>query len=153
MDYPSTSLSRICCCYLATEIADTKVIDWFSDADWWLSQGGTGHLLSFNEPDRPDQAAMTPQEAADAYRTYMHPYIGRAQLGSPAISNGGYAWLQDFLGRCSDCHIDFIAAHWYNPWNLQSDFQNWVNAICSLANGRQVWITEVCLQLAHSGGY
>ena len=115
---------------------------WFDNAWYWVNNGGTGHLLAFNEPERPDQANLSPQDAANAYRTYMMPFAGHAQLGAPAVSNDGYQWMSQFLSACSDCQIDFIPIHWYNDNSMEYDLENWVNSICSLS-GRQVWITEV----------
>lgn len=116
---------------------------WFDNAWYWLNNGGSGHLLGFNEPDRPDQAHMTPGEAVDAWRKYMEPFVGHAQLGAPAVSNGGYDWLRQFLDQCSGCHIDFIPVHWYNDHSLEFDLENWVNKVCRLGGGRPLWITEV----------
>ncbi|KAK3181589.1 hypothetical protein K4F52_007144 [Lecanicillium sp. MT-2017a] len=115
---------------------------WFDNAWYWLNNGGSGHLLGFNEPDRPDQAHMTPGEAVDAWRKYMEPFVGHAQLGAPAVSNGGYDWLRQFLDQCSGCHIDFIPVHWYNDHRLEFDLENWVNKVCRLGGGRPLWITE-----------
>jgi hypothetical protein len=117
---------------------------WSTNAWNWINNGGTGHLLAFNEPEQTGQANLSPTDAANAWRTYMEPFYGHAQLGAPAVSNDGYSWISQFLQACSDCHIDFIPIHWYNDWTLESDFENWVNSICSLGGGRQVWITEVC---------
>jgi hypothetical protein len=116
---------------------------WNSRVNYWLSQGGSGHLLGFNEPDLASQSSLSVGQAVQGYRTYMKPFIGRASIGTPAVTNGGYSWLQDFLSQCNDCGIDFIVAHWYNDQSLFSDFQNWVNKLCTLGNGKQVWITEV----------
>ncbi|KAH8902330.1 hypothetical protein BR93DRAFT_261629 [Coniochaeta sp. PMI_546] len=115
---------------------------WNDRASYWLSQGGSGHLLGFNEPDLASQASLSVAQAVQGYRTYMKPFIGRASIGSPAVTNGGYDWLSQFLSQCNDCGINFIAAHWYNDHTLFTDFQNWVNRLCTLGNGKQVWITE-----------
>lgn len=115
---------------------------WATNANLWLSRG-TKHLLGFNEPERSDQAALAPQQAADAWRKYMNQFSGRAKLGAPAVSNDGYNWLKDFLGKCHDCHIDFVPVHWYNDHTLERDLEDWVNKICSLVGNRKVWITEV----------
>lgn len=115
---------------------------WFDMATSWLGQG-SGHLLGFNEPDLAEQAGLTPGDAVNAWRTYMEPFAGTAQLGAPAVTNGGFDWISQFLQQCTDCHIDFIPVHWYNPASLEFDFENWVNSICTLGGGRQVWITEV----------
>ncbi|KAL7966811.1 hypothetical protein HDV63DRAFT_384024 [Trichoderma sp. SZMC 28014] len=115
---------------------------WSTNAWNWLNNGGSGHLLAFNEPEQAGQANLTPGDAANAWMQYMEPFHGHAQLGAPAVSNDGYSWLSQFLQACSACNIDFIPIHWYNDWTLESDFENWVNSICSLGGGRQVWITE-----------
>lgn len=114
---------------------------WFSNAYYWLDNG-SGHILGFNEPERPEQANLTPQQAATAFKQYLTPFVGRASIGAPAVSNDGYAWITQFMGLCHDCGIDFIPIHWYNDHTLFSDFQNWVTSICNL--GYTVWITEVC---------
>lgn len=123
--------------------ASDHTTDWFSNAWYWLLDGGSGHLLAFNEPEVADQADLSAADAAAAWMTYMEPFAANAQLGSPAVSNDGYAWMEEFLEACSDCTIDFLAVHWYNDYTLFSDFQNWVDSICDLGNGKQVWITEV----------
>ncbi|KAM3550019.1 hypothetical protein ARSEF4850_008549 [Beauveria asiatica] len=115
-------------------------IVWNDRVDKWLRQG-TGHLLAFNEPDRPlPQAAMSVGDAVDAWWRYMEPYAGRARLGAPAVSNGGWGWITKFLDECQGCHVDYIPVHWYNPDSLEHDFEGWINLICSL--GRPVWVTE-----------
>ena len=118
---------------------------WFSDASYWLVDGGSGHLLAFNEPEQSGQSNLTPQEAHDAYLTYMTPFVGRAQLGAPAVSNDGLAWITEFMGLCNDsnCGVTFIPVHWYNNYDQFSDLQNWITEICNLGNGLQVWLTEV----------
>lgn len=85
---------------------------------------------------------MTPAEAVSAFLEWMTPYHGHAQLGSPAITNAGTAWLQTFLDGCGSCEIDFIAAHWYDEATNFAYFEEYVNEVCSIANGKQVWITE-----------
>lgn len=118
---------------------------WFDNAWYWLNKGGSGHLLGFNEPDRGDQASMTPDQAVAGWKRYMEPFAGHAQLGAPAVSNGGFNWIKEFLQKCNGCHIDFVPVHWYNDASLEWDFENWVNKICSISGGRKVWITEVSL--------
>ena len=116
---------------------------WWDDANYWLVNGGSGHLLAFNEPDHPEQASLTPQQAADGFRKYLTPFKDRAEIGSPAVTNGGYDWLKQFLNLCQDCGVEFIAVHWYNNWNQVDDLKNWINKVCALGGGRQVWLTEV----------
>jgi len=72
---------------------------------------GSKHLMSFNEPDHPDQSNIDPASAAKSYKKWMQPYAGVAKLGSPAITNGGGTWgvnwLKSFMASCTNCTIDF----------------------------------------------
>ncbi|PSR92148.1 glycosyl hydrolase catalytic core-domain-containing protein [Coniella lustricola] len=119
----------------------TANFTWTADAQAWIANGST-HLLAFNEPEQSAQANLSPAVAASFYRVYLEPFAGQAKLGAPAVSNDGWDWLNQFLGNCSDCTIDFIPVHWYNPWNLTSDLEMWVNKTCGLPAGRPVWVTE-----------
>ena len=77
------------------------------------ASSGTQHLLAFNEPDINN---LSPADAATAYQNYMQPYAGQFQLGAPAVTNGGaptgLTWLDQFLGNCTSCRIDFVPIHW-----------------------------------------
>ncbi|KAK9893808.1 glycoside hydrolase family 128 protein [Cystobasidium minutum MCA 4210] len=78
-------------------------------------------LLGFNEPQADmcaNQACMTADVAAAAWRQYMTPWKSRgAILVSPSITQGdiGANWLTDFLNMCppADCKVDAISLHWY----------------------------------------
>lgn len=123
---------------------------WADRVNKWLDRG-TGHLLGFNEPEQPlPQAAMSVADAVHAWRTHMEPFAGRAKLGAPSVSNDGWDWITQFMDQCQGCHIDFIPIHWYNPFSLVHDFENWVNRICGL--GKPVWITEMNF-LSNTGLY
>lgn len=129
--------------------ASAATTAWATDAAAWLANASaTTHLLAFNEPEQPQQANMAPAPAAAYYMQYMQPFAGSARLGAPAVSNDGYAWLEQFLGNCSACTIDFVPIHWYNPWNLTADLEDWVRRICALPGNRSVWVTEVRFSFA-----
>ncbi|XWX02060.1 hypothetical protein V2A60_010092 [Cordyceps javanica] len=100
---------------------------WFDNAWHWLNVGGSGHLLAFNEPDRDDQAHLSVGDAVGAWKQYMEPFAGHAQLGAPAVSAAGLNWLQDFLRQCNGCHIDFVPVHWYGGATYEHDFENYIN--------------------------
>jgi hypothetical protein len=73
-------------------------------------------ILGFNEPNQVGQAECTPQEAADAWMTYLEPLKAQGyRLGSPAVTSApdGLTWMQEWLRICAGrCNPDFIALHW-----------------------------------------
>lgn len=80
---------------------------------------GADALLSFNEPDgcaNGGQACMTVPQSVAAYKAYIQPFGNQVRLGAPAVTNGGppssLEYLQDFMGNCTGCQVDFITLHW-----------------------------------------
>lgn len=114
---------------------------WSDHANAWIA-AGTSHLLAFNEPENEGQSNIDPAPAADAYRQYMQPFAGKAKLGGPAVSNDGYTWMSEFLGNCTNCTIDFVPIHWYNPVFLIDDFKSFTLEMCRLVGNRPIWVTE-----------
>lgn len=112
---------------------------------------GTGHVMAFNEPDAcgGDQSCMSPQQAVNAWKTYIQPFAGRVALGAPQVTNGasGLPWLESFLSLCTGCQIDFVPIHWYEGvggQNYLADFYNYVGAAYAAGGNRPIWVTEVC---------
>lgn len=107
---------------------------------------GSTHLLSFNEPDHPDQANISPGTAAAGYMRFIQPYAKMAKVGAPAVTNGGapmgLAFLKSFLIACLDCTIDFVPIHWYGLASNVDYFKNHVKSARDTAGGRPIWITE-----------
>ncbi|KAI4723132.1 hypothetical protein E4T48_00386 [Aureobasidium sp. EXF-10727] len=112
---------------------------------------GSKYLLGFNEPDLciagAGSSCIEMPSAVKAWKQYMEPFAGKALLGSPAVTNGGsplgLTWLQNFMGNCTGCHIDFINIHWYsNKWAGANYFKQQVQAAHAMSGGRPVWITE-----------
>ncbi|KDE03961.1 hypothetical protein MVLG_05595 [Microbotryum lychnidis-dioicae p1A1 Lamole] len=129
---------------------------WGSDATGWsaaakkrIAQGGK-YLLGFNEPDLPSQSNITPARAAQLWKQNMEPFVGKARLVSPAVTNGAFTsdgapmgvnWMADFLGNCTRCHIDAIALHWYDAaWNT-GYFFNYLTDAHKKFN-KPIWLTE-----------
>ncbi|PGH06927.1 hypothetical protein AJ79_06400 [Helicocarpus griseus UAMH5409] len=122
---------------------------WKAEAE--ISLGvGSQHLLAFNEPDLPEQANMSPQEAAEAYQEYMNPYADRARLGSPSVTNGaspmGLGWLEQFFSACGgSCKVDFLNIHWYDSATNVEYFKKHVEDAVSLATSQgidKIWVSE-----------
>ncbi|SCZ90577.1 BZ3500_MvSof-1268-A1-R1_Chr9g10885 [Microbotryum saponariae] len=129
---------------------------WGSDATGWsaaakkrIAQGGK-YLLGFNEPDLPSQSNITPARAAQLWKQNMEPFVGKARLVSPAVTNGAFTsdgapmgvnWMADFLDNCTRCHIDAIALHWYDAaWNT-GYFFNYLTDAHKKFN-KPIWLTE-----------
>jgi hypothetical protein len=85
---------------------------------WWPGLGhdwkarGSLHLLGFNEPDRPDQANMSVDEAIAGWPELLGTGL---RLGSPAVSDGGLGWLYQFMEKAdrAKLRVDFVAVHYY----------------------------------------
>ncbi|KAI1471591.1 glycosyl hydrolase catalytic core-domain-containing protein [Daldinia caldariorum] len=111
---------------------------------------GSNSLLSFNEPDIPSQANMSPLDAANGHKQYMNKYAGRAKISAPAISSSqspgmGIEWLKNFFDACGgQCQVDFCAAHWYGPGGDDgaSLFLDHIKNVHDACQGKPVWVTE-----------
>ncbi|EGX93383.1 Glycoside hydrolase [Cordyceps militaris CM01] len=122
---------------------------WDADAEAAIANGAKA-LLSFNEPDMPSQANMDAGAAAAAHAKYFSKYKGRAQIGSPAVSNSGQAgqgvaWLKSFVSACnanSDCHFDFCAVHWYSEAQYADTLFDHLKAATEACDNKPVWLTE-----------
>jgi hypothetical protein len=122
-----------------------KTNTWVKDATAGIAAGATA-LLGFNEPDHTEQANMSPQAAATAYKQYItNNFAGKAKLISPAVTNGGgsmgLAWLSSFMGLCSDCQIDAVAIHWYDSSSNVEYFKSHIQD-AHTQSGKPVYLTE-----------
>ena len=68
----------------------------------------------YNRPTTLGQSELSPGQATDLWMKYMEPLKladSSLRLGSPAMANGdaGIPWMQQFLGNCTTCSVDFIA--------------------------------------------
>lgn len=118
--------------------------NWMNEVPKLISSGSR-HLLAFNEPDHAGQANMSPESAAEAYKTYMQPWAGQARLGAPAVTNGpapmGMAWLRNFMNACSGCTFDFVPVHWYDSATNIAYFKNYLTD-AHAQTGKPIWLTE-----------
>lgn len=111
------------------------------------------YLLAFNEPNFKAQANLTAAQAASYWPTIEVMAAGRPIVspgmnycGPSASCNGTdpYQYLKDFFAACTDCSVDYVAAHWYNcdlpslrdylePGNNLPGFEQF---------DRPIWLTE-----------
>ncbi|RAL62861.1 hypothetical protein DID88_004702 [Monilinia fructigena] len=96
--------------------------NWASNVNNAISRGST-HVVAFNEPDACDsgQSCMSPQQAVNAWKTYIQPFAGRVSLGAPQVTNrnGGQNYL--------------------------ADFYNYVGSAYYSGGDRPIWLTEFAL--------
>jgi hypothetical protein len=118
---------------------------WSKNAQSAIESGST-HLFSFNEPDMGEQSNLSPQAAASAWKQYMEPFAGKAQLCSPSVTNGGgsmgLSWLKSFLESCSDCTIDCLNIHWYDSAENVDYFKKHIGDAADLAPGKPIFVSE-----------
>ncbi|KAJ3279088.1 hypothetical protein HK104_001785 [Borealophlyctis nickersoniae] len=106
-------------------------------------------LLGFNEPDLEGMSVAT---AVSLWRKYIQPHSSRGiRLGSPAPTNGpnGLKWLDQFLANCAQCHVYFVAVHWYGI--SIDNFKQHITSAYNIAKKRlgpnaKVWVTEFASQ-------
>jgi hypothetical protein len=81
----------------------------------------TSALLGFNEPEIPDQANLSVEQAVDLWRQVVLPAKTKfnLRLGSPGMSSDvsrSKPWLSSFLAQLNGQDgVDFLVLHWYGP--------------------------------------
>jgi hypothetical protein len=108
-----------------------------------IGQAGYTTVLGFNEPNKSDQANLSVDDAIALWPDLTSdPNI---RVGSPAVSDDGRKWLEDFMTEVNDkgLRVDFIAMHWYG-WNKGSCTAGSLEGAVNWASqwGLPVWITE-----------
>mmetsp|Transcript_106332 Transcript_106332/g.129669 ORF Transcript_106332/g.129669 Transcript_106332/m.129669 type:complete len:257 (+) Transcript_106332:55-825(+) len=111
-----------------------------------VKQNGAKHLLGFNEPNAANQAAMTVQQALNAWPRLMKTGL---ILGSPATTKfgalGPRSWLGQFMAgvKRRKYRVDFICLHWYARGDQKvNDFRKFLRNITNTYPGYPLWITE-----------
>ena len=106
--------------------------------------GDNRFLLGFNEPDSPNQANLTPTQAANLWPKLQQTGL---TLGSPSPANVTNGWLKQFmaLARSRHLRVDFIALHFYaniTDANALNRIKEQVEAVRA-HYGKPIWITEI----------
>lgn len=105
------------------------------------------HLLTFNEPDLPDQSNMTVDQALSFWDDLEAIGI---PLSSPAVSSysatNGHPWLDEFMTKATaqNKRVDFIAIHLYQSFYASSAINDLKATLTSLWEKyhRPIWLTE-----------
>ncbi len=99
-------------------------------------------MRGFTEPERSDQANMSPVDAARVWKQYIEPLRQSGiRLGPPSIASTeqGLNWLQAFLNE--GCYIDFLALHWYGR-GADTFIRCITGARERFGSCHPVWVTE-----------
>ena len=106
------------------------------------------HVLAFNEPDLPDQANMTVEDALDAYGQILEALEGTGiKIGSPAGAAVEDDWIAKFMegAKKRGYRVDFLTIHVYQDVTNPSSVENLNAALNRLYEKYQlpIWITEI----------
>lgn len=102
-------------------------------------------LLGFNEPEIPEQANMTVEQAIELWKQVVLPAKAKFnfRLGSPGMSSDvgrSKPWLNSFLSQLGGQDgIDFLVVHWYGP--SFNDMRAFLEDMHS-TYGLPVWVNE-----------
>ena len=115
------------------------------DQDW--RKKGINHLLGYNEPDHKDQSNLTVDEAIASWPTLL---ATGQRLGAPAVSDGGLAWLYQFMDRAdaAGLRVDFVPVHYYRAVGDPKDAKGAAEQFRQFLKGvhdrvkRPLWVTE-----------
>ncbi|WP_309231986.1 glycoside hydrolase family protein [Micromonospora tarensis] len=115
------------------------------------------YLLTFNEPDLPEQANMTVEQALDLWPQLM---ATGSKLGSPAVAWGGpdpQGWLDRFMtgAQARGHRVDFVTLHWFGADFTTSTAVDQLRQYLQAVHQRYrkpIWLTEFALIRFGAGG-
>jgi hypothetical protein len=104
------------------------------------------HLLGYNEPDNPVEDAYTTlgNGSVDTAVSVWPELQGSGlRLGSPAVTDGGKAWLYEFMDKAiaQGRRVDYIAIHNYQCGNSATTLYNWLKDVWDRYH-LPIWVTE-----------
>lgn len=130
-----------------TLCAGVEAVPMIWGADLPASVGGnSAWLMGSNEPDRADQAHLTPEQAARLWRQIETRWPER-RLVSPAPSAPGLDWLQRFRLAYVTLYgapprLDALAVHCYLPTEDCRAVVRQAEAWAAAWSVGEIWLTE-----------
>ncbi len=103
-------------------------------------------ILGFNEPNNPVEDAYQTlgNGSVDAAIAYWPNMLSTGlRVGSPAVTDGGKAWLYEFMDKAiaANLRVDYIAIHNYQANHTASSLSNWLKDIYDRYH-LPIWLTE-----------
>jgi len=107
-------------------------------------------VLGFNEPNRPEQANLTPEEAALAWIEFQEKYPGK-ELVSPATAGADTEWFDAFMEACDvlGCRFDYLATHLYTGGTAEKTMKI-LKDYSDRYGGKKIWFTEFAMAREHN---
>jgi autotransporter-associated beta strand protein len=111
-----------------------------------VSKTNVTHILGFNEPDNPVEDAYESlgRGSVDAAIAFWPQMLSTGlRVGSPAVTDGGKAWLYEFMDKAiaANLRVDYIAIHNYQANHTASSLSNWLKDIYDRYR-LPIWVTE-----------
>lgn len=110
---------------------------------------GYKHVLAFNEPDRPDQANMSVDEAIEGMKVFNNYDL---RVGAPATAlcpPWSTLWFQPFMNRMEyeKMDVDFIPIHHYWNWYQKEGAEAFLELVEQSYEmyKKPIWITEFAI--------
>ena len=98
------------------------------------------YLMTFNEPERADQANLSPTYAASLWpqiEAIADAY--NLEIVGPCMTKDATEWYDAFIASCTNCRIDYTCIHtYYQPWPCDGS-KNW-ERIGSATQGDDYWL-------------
>ena len=121
------------------------------------------HVMGFNEPERPDQANLTPANAAAKWAnvvTIANTY--NLKIVGPCMTKDAFTWYDEWLTECNNlypgvgCHHDAVCIHMYlqphpcdtsKSWECFGDATGYhakmhLNRWWNDYGNKPIWVTE-----------
>ncbi|WP_197528907.1 LamG-like jellyroll fold domain-containing protein [Aeoliella mucimassa] len=117
---------------------------------WWpgypTNKTNVTSLLGFNEPNNPVEDAYTSLgngSVDTAIAVWPELLATGLRVGSPAVTDGGKAWLYEFMDKAiaADLRVDYIAIHNYQCGLSATSLHNWLKDVYDRYH-LPIWLTE-----------
>lgn len=104
------------------------------------------HWLGFNEPNNPVEDAYQnlSNGSVDAAIAWWPNMLSTGhRIGSPAVTDGGKAWLYEFMDKAiaANLRVDYIAIHNYQCGRTAASLKSWLEDVWNRYQ-RPIWLTE-----------
>jgi autotransporter-associated beta strand protein len=110
------------------------------------NQPDSTHWLGFNEPNNPVEDTYQNLNNGDvdaAIAWWPNMLATGLRVGSPAVTDGGKAWLYEFMDKAiaANLRVDYIAIHNYQAGHTAASLKAWLQDVYDRYH-LPIWLTE-----------